>query len=282
MVNVFISWSGDKSKEIAEELRNWIPSVLQFAKPYFTPNDIEKGAKWSSEISKKLAESNIGIICLTKDNLNKPWILFEAGALSKDLDRSKVCSVLFGMENSDLSGPLTTFQTTNFEKLDFRKLLLSINDAGGQSALARETFARVFEMWWPQFQMKIDAILASDLSSKDANLRSDRELLEEILLTQRSMSRNPLRTERGLPIVTEKILADFAESIGALIELNQKLDVGPYDQAAVTSVKIDMTTHLESLVKALENLADRSSSGGLNLRKLLQAYQERLQQIMPF
>jgi hypothetical protein len=44
MINVFISWSGDQSKAIAEEFRNWIPSVLQFARPYFTPDDIEKGA----------------------------------------------------------------------------------------------------------------------------------------------------------------------------------------------------------------------------------------------
>lgn len=110
MTNVFISWSGEQSKAIAGELRNWIPSVLQFARPYFTPNDIEKGAKWGSEISKKLAESNVGIICLTKDNISKPWILFEAGALSKDLDRAKVCSVLFGMETTDLSGPLTIFK----------------------------------------------------------------------------------------------------------------------------------------------------------------------------
>ena len=45
MTDVFISWSGDRSKEIAEALRKWIPSVLQFAKPYYTPSDIEKGAK---------------------------------------------------------------------------------------------------------------------------------------------------------------------------------------------------------------------------------------------
>jgi hypothetical protein len=121
MTNVFISWSGQQSKEIAEELRNWIPSVLQFAKPYYTPSDVEKGAKWGSEISQKLAESNIGIVCLTKENFTKPWILFEAGALSKDLEQSKVCSILFGMENTDLTGPLTTFQTTNFNKTDFKK-----------------------------------------------------------------------------------------------------------------------------------------------------------------
>ncbi|WP_161594629.1 hypothetical protein [Marimonas lutisalis] len=45
MTNVFISWSGATSKRIAEELRGWIPATLQFAKPYFTPDDIEKGSK---------------------------------------------------------------------------------------------------------------------------------------------------------------------------------------------------------------------------------------------
>jgi hypothetical protein len=121
MTNVFISWSGDASKEIAEVLRNWIPSVIQSAKPYFTPNDIEKGAKWGNEISKKLSDCNVGIICLTRENVNRPWILFEAGALSKDLDQAKVCSILFGIDNADISWPLTTFQTTEFDKADFKR-----------------------------------------------------------------------------------------------------------------------------------------------------------------
>src|SRR6056297_833270 len=167
MTNVFISWSGTQSKKIAEELRSWIPSVLQFAKPYFTPNDIEKGAKWGSEISQKLSESNVGVICLTKENFNNPWILFEAGALSKDLERSKVCSILFGMENPDLTGPLTTFQTTEFTKGDFQKLMKTINAAGEDQALNSETFSRVFDMWWPQLESAIAKIL-EDIPS-DAN-----------------------------------------------------------------------------------------------------------------
>jgi len=141
---VFISWSGDLSKRLAETLRTWIPSVLQFAKPYFTPSDIEKGGKWSTEISKKLSETHVGIICLTRENYQRPWILFEAGALSKDLDNSKLCSVLFGMDNSDLEGPLTTFQNTNFDRTDFKKLLQTINDAGGEQKLSRDTFDEVF------------------------------------------------------------------------------------------------------------------------------------------
>lgn len=91
---VFISWSGELSRQLAEAVRNWLPGVLQYVKPYFTPDDIEKGTKWSTETIKELEESEIGILCLTRDNLNKPWILFEAGALSKNFGKAKVCTLL--------------------------------------------------------------------------------------------------------------------------------------------------------------------------------------------
>jgi hypothetical protein len=44
-------------------------------KPYFSPEDIEKGTKWNTEIAKELETSNVGVICLTQDNTEKPWIL---------------------------------------------------------------------------------------------------------------------------------------------------------------------------------------------------------------
>ncbi len=87
-MRIFISWSGDLSKNIAEIFRQWIPGVIQAAKPYYSPDDITKGTRWSSEISKELDASKIGIICLTKDNLDSSWIMFEAGALSKNIEKS--------------------------------------------------------------------------------------------------------------------------------------------------------------------------------------------------
>lgn len=236
MTNVFLSWSGDQSREIAEELRNWIPSVLQFAKPYFTPNDIEKGTKWVPEISKKLADSNVGIICLTKDNLHKPWILFEAGALSKDLEKSKVCSILFGMENTDLTGPLTTFQTTNFKKSDFKKLMFSINESSGSSALSRETFERVFEMWWPQIDEKITSILAKEVPPKEANLRNDRELLEEILLLTRSYSRHYRSDSRSQ--FRSVVLANFISALEEIMVENRSMSNRNINEACGELIKI--------------------------------------------
>ena len=209
---VFISWSGDLSKKLAEEVRLWLPGVLQFVKPYFTPNDIEKGTRWSTDIASELESSNAGIICLTKDNLNKPWILFEAGALSKNFGKANVCTILFNLDSSDFSGPLTSFQATKFDKADFKKLLTTVNNTGGESKLDPAVLNDVFEMWWPKLESKINEILSSHVVDIDNAVRSEREILEEVLeLTRLNSKRIPRRNE------------STRESIMMLIELMQQI-----------------------------------------------------------
>lgn len=243
MTNVFISWSGDLSKLLAEALRQWIPGVLQFAKPYFTPSDVEKGAKWGSEISQKLSDTHVGIICLTRENYQKPWILFEAGALSKDLEKSRICSVLFGMDNSDLDGPLTTFQTTSFNKADFKKLIQNINDAGGDQKLSRDTLEDVFEMWWPRLDSKVKSIMSSEGNEKKSELRSDRELLEEVL----SLSRlSASRTKTSTPKI----------STGALIHI-LRIGVRLLDEAMNYKDK-DIIMAVDEITDAVAHIASRS------------------------
>ena len=144
-MKVFISWSGQDSKKLGEALRDWLPGVLQLVTPYFTPSDIEKGTRWSTDISRELSESQIGILCVTRDNIHNDWILFEAGALSKSLEKSHVCPVLFGITNTDLAGPLKQFQTTEFEKGDIHRLLGVINGRSGENKLPQKTLDTVFE-----------------------------------------------------------------------------------------------------------------------------------------
>lgn len=189
---VFISWSGDLSRKLGDALRNWLPSTLQFVKPYFTPEDIEKGAKWSSEIAKELETSNIGIVCLTRGNTEKPWILFEAGALSKSIDTSHVCTLLFDIEPAEVKGPLTSFQATRFVKADFKKLIVTINSAAGDARLDVAVLETVFEMWWPKLEEQVAEILKShDDGVKEAK-RTERDMLEELLeLARLNASRSP-------------------------------------------------------------------------------------------
>lgn len=185
IMKIFISWSGTLSKQIGEVFKDWLPGVLQNVKPYFTPSDIDKGSRWGSDISKELESSKIGIFIYTRDNLNSQWMLFEAGAISKTLGNSKVCPILFGLDNSDFKGPLTQFQTSQFDKHDFKKLVISINNSSPDVKLDDKILDNVFEMWWPKLENKISHILEKE-KVDNGNLRDDRELIEEILELSRS------------------------------------------------------------------------------------------------
>ncbi len=180
-MKVFISWSGEKSQKLAEALKDWLPAVIQAVKPYFTPEDIEKGARWSSEISKELEESRIGIICLTRTNLNASWIMFEAGALAKSIKKSRVIPILFDVEPSELQGPLLQFQATSFNKKDFFKLIKTINSALEENSLEVKVLESVFDKWWSEIEKTVTNILENSKNIEELEPRSDRELLEEIL-----------------------------------------------------------------------------------------------------
>src|SRR3972149_2740732 len=94
---VFISWGGNISYKLGEALHDWLPSVLQHVKPYFSPEDTQQGTKGEWEITAEFEASNIGIVCLTRDNTESPWILFEAGALAKQVGKARVCPLLFNL-----------------------------------------------------------------------------------------------------------------------------------------------------------------------------------------
>ncbi len=229
---VFISWSGDLSNKLAEAVRQWLPGVLQFVKPYFTPSDIEKGTRWGSDIMSELESSDIGIICLTKDNLNKPWILFESGALSKNFDKAHVCTLLFNVDTTDLKGPLTIFQNTRFDKKDFKKLVKTINDSGGDSKLEDTVLDGVFTMWWPKLEEQVSKIIKEHKTSEPDENRTERDILEEVLELTRLSTRHS-RREVGFP---PKVMMDLVESIG---ELSVALEHHDFDRARHMTERLD-------------------------------------------
>jgi hypothetical protein len=208
---VFISWSGELSKKLGEALRNWLPSTLQYVKPYFSPDDIEKGAKWNSEIAKELETSNVGVICLTQDNTEKPWILFESGALSKSLDKARVCTLLFDLDPADVKGPLTSFQATRFAREDFKRLVITINNAAVDSKLDTAVLDGVFEMWWPKLETQINEILATHDKDQTHERRSDRDILEEVLDLTRMNAERAHRPPRLSPRALEELVMGLSE-----------------------------------------------------------------------
>ncbi|MGI4750677.1 MAG: TIR domain-containing protein [Janthinobacterium lividum] len=216
-MKIFISWSGNTSKEVAEYLRTWIEQIIQAAEPWISV-EINKGKRWNQEISLKLEESKIGIFCITKENLNAPWILFEAGAISKSHD-SFVCTFLIDLQPTDLIGPLSLFQATKFNKEDVFKLLTTINQSiakyGGRS-LSIETLKSLFEKFYPELEIKIKQILSIIKSDDTQEIRTDRELLEESIQILRSFKL--VKSDSTIEKEAKELLDFYAKKYAKMVQ----------------------------------------------------------------
>lgn len=197
-MKVFISWSGDLSKKIAIALKEWIPNVLQSTEPYVSSEDIDKGSRWSTDIAKELADSTYGILCVTKDNFREPWLNFEAGALSKKIDSSKVCPLLYNVKRSEIDGPLLQFQVTVYKKDDVFKLMNSLNNSCTEQQLPEDRLNKTFELWWPKLEeaLKIEnsEIVSQKVNNESNTITHNDAILEEILSlvqTQQKILRKP-------------------------------------------------------------------------------------------
>jgi len=186
-LNVFLSWSGERSKALAEALREHLPLVIQQAQPWFSPEDIDKGSRWLADLTQQLQKQGIAIVCITRESLSSAWLLFEAGALSKALDASWVCPVLLDVEPSDLNGPLAQFQSTRITKEDIRRLLGTLNKRL-EAPLADTQIDRLHDLLWPDFEAKIKKILTEPAKTSTPH-RSQADLLAEVLERVRGLER---------------------------------------------------------------------------------------------
>ena len=188
-MQVFISWSGERSKAVAELLDEWIQCVLQAIRPWMSTKDIDRGSLWFSEITDQLRDTKIGIVCLTKDNLYKPWILFEAGALAKGLSNSRVCTFLVDLVPADISDPLAQFNHTMPNQEGIFGLVRTLNSLLGDKALSEKTLIQVFETYWPQFEGKFSKIIKTTPTERNEPIRSEESILSEVLSTVRMLDK---------------------------------------------------------------------------------------------
>ena len=190
-MKVLISWSGQPSCDVALALKRWLPCVIQQVEPYVSSEDIRKGNRWGVDIARELETTDHGIVCLTRSNLDAPWIHFETGALSKSIDTSAVWTLLVGdISPSDIVGPLAQFQHTAVEQEDFWRLLLAINQSLGSSQLNESTLRQVYDKFWPDLKTSITTATCNVSEDSDMVRRSPDAILSEVLDLSRSMSRS--------------------------------------------------------------------------------------------
>lgn len=194
-MKVFFSWSGQRSRNVGELLDEWLQCVLQAVDPWMSSKDIDRGSLWFSEISDQLKDTSIGIICLTQANKEKPWILFEAGALAKGLTSNRVCTFLIDLLPTDLGDPLAQFNHTLPNKEGVWSLVRTLNSTLGEKSLKEKILEKVFETYWPQFNERFLTIISQSPEESQGTRRTNDDILLELLSVTRGLDKRIRQVE---------------------------------------------------------------------------------------
>lgn len=143
---VFLSWSGDLSRQAAEIFKGWLEIVIQELDVFYSEDDIAKGTNGIKTIFSNLQESVASVIMLTKENQTSPWICFEAGAMLSKQD-ANACGILLDFGIDELEGPLKNLQQTTLIKKDVLKLLKTLNSKCS-TQLSEDKLKRAFDSTW--------------------------------------------------------------------------------------------------------------------------------------
>jgi hypothetical protein len=181
--------------------------VLHAVEPFVSAKDIRAGPRWQAEIARELDDTDFGLICVTKENQGAEWLNFEAGALAKSVNSSRVVPVAIDLSPADIANPLGQFQATKLTKEDIGEVLASMNEAC-PSPIDERNLRKATEKWWPDLQEELEKIESRDYgvdSVPSTPSRTDRELLEEVLDSVRGFGRGPVPLPRAIDNEQERV-----------------------------------------------------------------------------
>lgn len=180
-MRIFVSWSGQQSRAVAELLRWWIPNVVQDADVYVSSQDIAKGERWLGNVGTNLSDHDFGLVVVTPENLNAPWIQFEAGALSKSV-KSRVIPLLCGFNAIEaVNNPLTQFQYAVVSEEDLYRVLEEINRSS-KKPLDEQRLKSSYYKWFPDFHEQFSNIALTHPKSSAKAKDTDRlDVIESAL-----------------------------------------------------------------------------------------------------
>jgi hypothetical protein len=187
-VKVFISWSGAPARDFALFLRTWLRQVVQALEPFMSEEDIAKGSRNIPEMGQELRDVSFGIVVVTRDTVSAPWINFEAGAISKNLDTARLVPLLLDVAKTEVVGPLAQFQAVDAnDHTDVIRMFQEINRWLARP-LEPDVLLPAVQSRLRQFDVEVNAYRGR-ATRRDiaAAVRPDRDLLEEILIILRGL-----------------------------------------------------------------------------------------------
>lgn len=185
-MKVFISWSGERSKHMAVALKEWLPMTLQHVEPWMSDEDVQAGERWATSVATELQTCNVGIVCVTNENLSSEWLHFEAGALSKSLHDGVVITALLDVDVQAVTGPLTQFQMKKVDEAGILDIAHAINKHSG-GKLDDKNLSNVVGGLWGALNDKLQEIPSAN--TKTTTSRTQNEVLEDVVTSVRGLRR---------------------------------------------------------------------------------------------
>ena len=162
-MKVFLSWSGVRSRQVAQALRDWLPGVLQSVEPWLSsPRHPAWPVSGAVEFSpRSAADVDVGILCLTSENLKSPWLMMEAGALSQVARSAAVVPYLLDVAPSDLPAPVARYRSVQANRAETLRLVELLNAKTKAGSINPQRVQEAFEVWWPKLQAQLSTLQAA-------------------------------------------------------------------------------------------------------------------------
>lgn len=159
---IFISFARENSKEIAKALKNVLETKV-FAgfnlECFVSDLDIASGEDWWIKIRKELKSCKMGILCITKENLNAPWIYYEAGAMVAQ--NLSVIPLLISCDFQALSSTPIKNQATNFyDQAKFLEMLCIIKRKMGFNTLTDDQVKTLGKVAYSNLKTELEPVLS--------------------------------------------------------------------------------------------------------------------------
>lgn len=196
-VKIFISWSGQRERAVAEALREALPDLcVTEVEVFVSSKSITKGANGTSVIEANLDASDYGIVLVSRENQDAPWLNYEGGWLASTLSRP-VSTICLDLRPGDVTSPLAPRQATQFEsEEDMTELLQQIAETANPS-IPQRALNTLLKSVWPGIRdsWKPDNFL----SAGEQNQRSEQDMLAEIVERVRNVE-SELKSNRTSPL----------------------------------------------------------------------------------
>lgn len=153
--------------------------------------DIKAGTNWSERIKKELADTTVGIVCMTPENQDAKWINYEMGALSKEVTDggSRVIPLLIGFGGtSEVGQPAASLNMVLLGQKGFKRIATSLNDISPIER-SQADLELVSDMWWEKLGPLMEAAAKEEPEVEPAPV-SEASMVEEILESVRALRRS--------------------------------------------------------------------------------------------